>query len=185
MNRIRRSLALGGGAVLLGPSLAPPARASTAPRPVLEVSAEARLLGQGVLRFFGLRVYEARLWALAGSPSELFERDLFLELQYALSLNGTRIADRSVDEMKHIGRGSDAQRARWGERMRALFPDVVAGDRLLGHCLPRGPSRFFHNDRPLGIVDDPEFGPAFFGIWLDPRTSEPAMRAELLKGLGR
>jgi len=185
MNRNRRSLAIGSAAVLLSPTLARPAFANPAPRAVLEASAEARLLGQGVLRFFGLRVYEARLWALAGSASELFERELFLELQYALSLNGTRIADRSVDEMKHIGRGSDAQRVRWGERMRALFPDVVAGDRLLGHYVPRGPSRFFHNDRSLGAVDDPDFGPAFFGIWLDPRTSEPAMRTELLKGLGR
>jgi hypothetical protein len=152
---------------------------------VLEASGQARLLGQGVLRFFGLRVYEARLWALAGSASELFDRELFLELRYALSLNGVRIADRSVDEMKRIGRGSDAQHARWGERMRSLFPDVVAGDRLLGHYVPRGPSRFFFNDRPVGLIDDPEFGPAFFGIWLDPRTSEPAMRAELLKGLGQ
>ena len=87
--------------------------------------------------------------------------------------------------MAGIGQGTQAQRLAWGEAMRRLFPDVSSGDRILGQYSPRGPSRFFYNDRPLGTIEDPDFGRAFFGIWLDPRTSEPAMRESLLRGLSR
>lgn len=160
-------------------------RAGSLPAPLAELSPSPRLSGQAVLRFFGLRVYDARLWVGTGSSPDLFDRELFLELRYGLSLKGERIASRSVDEMVGIGQGSDAQRRVWGEVMRGLFPDVNSGDRLLGQYSPRGPSRFFLNDRPLGVIEDPDFGRAFFGIWLDSRTSEPAMRESLLKGLSR
>lgn len=160
-------------------------RADGVPPPLAGLSPSPRLSGQAVLRFFGLRVYDARLWVGTGTSSDLFDRELFLELRYGLSLKGERIAARSVDEMVGIGQGSDAQRRVWGEAMQRLFPDVNSGDRLLGQYSPRGPSRFFLNDRPLGVIEDPDFGRAFFGIWLDPRTSEPAMRESLLKGFTR
>ena len=35
--------------------------------------------------------------------------------------------------------------------------------------------------RPIGRIDDPAFGAAFFGIWLDARTTAPNLRASLLK----
>lgn len=161
------------------------AHAESVPAALAGISPSPRLSGQAVLRFFGLRVYDARLWVSTGNAPDLFDRELFLELRYGLSLKGERIAARSVDEMVGIGQGSDAQRRVWGEAMRGLFPDVNSGDRLLGQYSPRGPSRFFLNDRPLGVIEDPDFGRAFFGIWLDPRTSEPAMRESLLKGVTR
>jgi len=34
------------------------------------------------------------------------------------------------------------------------------------------------------MVEDVEFATAFFAIWLDARTSEPALRAALLKRPG-
>lgn len=182
MNPSRRQLSL---ALLLACLPAAHARADTAPAPLVGLSPSPRLSGQAVLRFFGLRVYDARLWVGEGSASDLFERELFLELRYGLSLKGERIAARSVDEMAGIGQGSEAQRQAWGDAMRRLFPDVNSGDRILGQYAPRGPSRFFYNDRPLGVVEDPDFGRAFFGIWLDPRTSEPAMREALIKGFAR
>jgi len=40
--------------------------------------------------------------------------------------------------------------------------------------------RFLLNGKPYGEVRDPEFAPLFFGIWLSPATSEPALRQSLL-----
>jgi hypothetical protein len=68
--------------------------------------------------------------------------------------------------------------------MRTIFPDVRAGDRITGLYRVEGPTRFYLNGKPLGEIDDPMFGRAFFGIWLDARTSEPALREALLRGLG-
>lgn len=35
-------------------------------------------------------------------------------------------------------------------------------------------------DKVVGEVADPEFARLFFGIWLSPNTSEPALRQALL-----
>lgn len=156
---------------------------------------EPRESGRGTLRFLGMRVYEAVLWVsgtagaisaerAAAVPPPL-DRDLALELVYAIDLSGVRIAERSDQEIaRQPDRGTPAQRARWLERMRTIFPDVRAGDRIKGLYRVEGPTRFYLNGKPLGEIDDPMFGRAFFGIWLDARTSEPALREALLRGLG-
>jgi hypothetical protein len=64
--------------------------------------------------------------------------------------------------------------------MRALFPDVAAGDTLAGEHLPGRGARFFRNGQALGEIADAEFSRAFFSIWLDARTSAPELRAALL-----
>lgn len=38
-------------------------------------------------------------------------------------------------------------------------------------------------DTLLGRVDDPEFGQAFFAIWLDPQTAAPELRSALPRDL--
>jgi len=65
--------------------------------------------------------------------------------------------------------------------MTALFPDVRDRDRLTGVQLPGQGARFFFNGTLRGELADAEFARLFFGIWLSPRTSEPALRAALLE----
>jgi hypothetical protein len=103
-----------------------------------------------------------------------------LDLHYKLRLEGQAIAARSVDEIGNLGLGTPEQLQRWEQAMRQIFPDVGEGDRLTGICLPPGVARFFHNGRLIGEVDAPQFARAFFGIWLDPRTSRPDFRRQLL-----
>ena len=136
-------------------------------------------LGEGTLRWFGLKVYEARLWTSGGAPD--FARPLRLELRYARALRGPVIAARSDEEIARLGYGSPEQRNAWSAAMRRLFPDVAAGDTLAGEHLPGRGARFLHNGQPLGEITDPEFSRAFFSIWLDPRTSAPDLRAALLR----
>lgn len=197
---VLRAVAIFAFALTLGVAsslTAGPARASStvpgeAASGVLRAAlAEPREAGRGTLRFLGMRVYEATLWTAGaprtgapGSGAPPFDRDFALELVYAMSLSGARIAERSDHEIgRQPDRGSAAERANWLARMRAIFPDIRAGDRLIGIYRVGGPTRFLLNDKLLGEVDDPAFGRAFFGIWLDPRTSEPALREALLRGL--
>ena len=41
---------------------------------------------------------------------------------------------------------------------------------------------FFLNGQPRGDAPEAEFARLFFGIWLSPRSSEPALREALLGG---
>ena len=104
-----------------------------------------------------------------------------LDIRYALDVAGADLAKRSIDEMRRLGRGTPAQLVRWGAAMRGVFPDIRAGDRLVGVHMPGREARFYGAQGPIGSVRDPAFARAFFAIWLDARTSEPALRARLLQ----
>jgi Chalcone isomerase-like len=137
-------------------------------------------LGNGRLRFLGFHVYDAKLWSEALSFD--FDRRFALGLRYARNFRGTDIADRSVQEIRSLGRDDEALLKHWGARMSALFVDIAAGDELISVNDPGKGARFYLNGKRLGEIADPAFARAFFSIWLDPKTSAPALRAQLLGG---
>ena len=162
------------------------AQGTAAPAPAVpaEVKAElpgALLQGQGRLRFLGLRIYEARLWIAApGLGVDWALSPLALELLYARGLDGSKIAEHSLAEMRRQGEIEAGKATRWLAAMKEVFPDVQAGERLTGVHLPGLGARFFVNGQLKGDVRDAEFARLFFGIWLSPRTSEPSLRDALL-----
>lgn len=180
----RRALLQQGGGVLAAPLIAMPMTTSAAAARPEELRADlpdARLVGTGVLRFFGLRVYEARLWAGPGFvPAQYARQPIALELLYDRKLEGQAIAERSVAEMRRIGAFSEEQARQWLALMTQAFPDVAAQDRLLGLSDGQGGVRFFHNARQTAQVRDAEYARLFFGIWLAEQTSAPALRKSLL-----
>lgn len=154
-----------------------------APAPVQQEIEQVRLAGQGDFRWFGLDIYQARLWVgPAGYRIEAPDSTKFaLELRYARKLDGARIAQSSYEQMQKLGVGSASQREAWLTRMSTLFPDVQAGTHISGIHLPGVGARFYLNGRLLGNVPDPDFSRAFFAIWLAPNTSAPSLRDALLK----
>ena len=134
--------------------------------------------GGGELTFLGIAVYDGWYWSAA--PGWPQSGPYALDLHYHRSLDGARIAARSVDEIAKLGFGSAAERRRWGEAMTRLFPDVKRGDRITGVNVGGGVVRYFLNGRAIGDIDDPGFADAFFGIWLHPQTSQADFRQKLL-----
>lgn len=156
---------------------APVAAGWTAPQPL----PDARLSGAGTLRFLGISVYEARLWVRPGFDAQNFAAQPFaLELRYARGFSADAIAGRSIAEMRRQQAISDAQAARWQAAMARALPSVQAGDQVIGLHTPAGKARFWLNGVETGHIDDALFSRLFFGIWLSPQSSEPALRAELL-----
>lgn len=144
---------------------------------------DARVAGRGKFTWFGLHVYDARLYVPErGIDVNDFASQRFaLELTYARRLNGKAIAERSRDEIEKLGLGSEEQRLAWLREMSAIFPNVAAGQLLTGIHFANGVTRFYFDDRLISAIDDPAFGHAFFAIWLDPKTSAPKLRTELLQ----
>lgn len=150
-------------------------------RPVLPVAA---LSGRAAFKFWGFDVYQATLWVAPGFNGSAYEQSTFaLELSYLRDFKGADIARRSIAEMRRqasITPMTPAQETAWENQMRALFPDVSAGDRITGLNQPATGAVFWSNGRLLGEVRDPLFAKLFFGIWLSPQTSEPQLRRALL-----
>jgi hypothetical protein len=141
----------------------------------------ASLAGQAKMTYWGFDVYQATLWVAPGFTETALARSTFaLELAYLRDLKGADIAKRSIAEMQRQAPLAKELAERWQAQMRTLFPDVQAGDRITGLHLADQGAVFWFNGVSLGEVRDPAFAKLFFGIWLSPQTSEPAMRTALL-----
>jgi len=150
-----------------------------------QVLPQAQLVGKGRLSVWGFQVYDARLWANPGFRPQGFASDaLALELSYLRGFDSQAVAERSISEMRRSAPISDEQADRWMAAMARVLPDVKKGDRVMGVHRPGVGAAFWMNGKPLGEIRDAEFARLFFGIWLAPTTSEPALRTALLAGAG-
>ena len=171
-------------------SLLPQASARQAdkatPAELEDVLPLARLVGQARLSVWGFKIYDARLWSPPGlNPRNFASQPLALELAYLRDFTAADIVERSLKEMRRSASLSAAQAQQWTAEMLRVFPDVKAGDRVLFLHRPGISASFWLNGRPVGEIADPEFARLFFGIWLSPQTSEPAMRLALLGSTAR
>ncbi len=81
--------------------------------------------------------------------------------------------------MKKIG-VPEAQAVIWGKELAAVLPNVEPGQTLTGVYSPKVGTTLFYEGKKIAQIPGAEFSKAFFGIWLDPKTSAPKLRAELL-----
>jgi hypothetical protein len=158
------------------------AGSSIAPAHIQSEVRQARLAGEGTFRWFGLKIYDAQLWVGEKGYVEQapYSEKFALNLRYARSLYGAKIAEASRDEMLKLGLGTEQQRANWQADMEKLFPEVDEGTQLTGVYLPGEGARFYLDGKPLGEIRDAEFARAFFAIWLDANTSAQKLRTALL-----
>ena len=154
------------------------ASAWAATPPWLEQLPQAQQVGEGVFRRLGWSIYTARLWAPDGvyAPGKPFA----LSLTYEFDIAQSRIVQASIDEMERLG-APVADRPQWREALEAVIRDVGKSQSLAGVYMPGQGALFYHDDVQTGRVDE-ELARYFFGIWLDPRTSDPALRTALLGG---
>jgi len=135
----------------------------------------AKLQGSGRLTWWGLHIYDAAFYRVGSLSSPEFA----LDLRYQKSFSGKSIANRSIDEMKRIG-VSDDQAHNWGKELISFLPNVESGQTLTAIYTPRQGTSFYFEGKQIAQIPGTEFSKAFFGIWLDPKTSAPKLRTELL-----
>ena len=180
-------------ALVLGLSLSLPALSTLAAQqllvlPTASAHADWRQWGSGEMRWYGFALYRATLYVVGRNPlinpstdavATPYDTPFALTLEYRRDIPGARIVEASVDEMRRLG-ADEGDLLRWETEMKRLFPDVRKGDTITGFFLPDRGARFYLGSRALGEVADLDFARRFFAIWLDPRTSAPAVRAALL-----
>ncbi|MBC3372615.1 chalcone isomerase family protein [Pseudomonas sp. SWRI92] len=140
----------------------------------------AHLVGEADFRWFGLDIYQARLWSTEPTPS--LDSPFALELNYHRKISRQALVQTSLEEMQRVADTPvDAARLdAWAAEMRRAFVDVKPGTQITGVYLPGQGCRFYVDGRLSHEVTDPLFARQFFAIWLDPRTREPALRKRLL-----
>ncbi len=152
--------------------------------PALPVAAAAGTMtlkprGGGLLRVFGFRVYNAYLWTPDGASFDP-RKPYALDIEYLRNFEGRALAEQSIKEMRSQEIGSDAVYPKWVAEMTRVFPNVKPNDRLTGVATAERTAKFFYNGALAGEIRDPEFVDAFFGIWLNEKSSQPRFRERLL-----
>ena len=135
----------------------------------------AKLQGTGRLNWFGFHIYDASFYRAGTLSSPEFA----LNVRYQKSFKGSAIANSSADEMKKIG-VSETQAALWGKELAGVLPNIESGQTLTAIYTPKQGTTFYHDGKRVGQIASTEFSKAFFGIWLDSKTSAPKLRTELL-----
>lgn len=148
------------------------------PVPLRDVNPALQPVGTATLHWFGLQVYDIDLYAQGGAYTA--DRAAALSIHYNISIKQGRLLDTTLKEWRRLDKGESGQREQWIKQLEPLWPDLKAGDRLTAFMREEGPTQFYFDDRLLGEVADPAFGPAFFAIWLDPACRYPKVREGLL-----
>lgn len=143
---------------------------------------QARVQGAGELRMYGFHLYDARLYVgpTGLSSKELTARPFALDIEYARAFRGVSIAQRGREQMDDLKVASKAQTAEWERQLDKIFPDVQAGDHVIGIFVPEQGTTFYADNKVIGTIPGNDFARAFFSIWFDPKTAAPGLRNELL-----
>jgi len=142
-----------------------------------QLDAKLEKVGEAKLEVLFWSIYRSRLYC----PDGVYEpgvRPLRLEIEYLRNIRSEDLVKRTGEEWEQLG-VTDPAREEWLARLRTLWPDVSKNDVLAVELDGDSRATFFHNNRRLGSIGDPDFGQRFVDIWLSPETSRPAMRLAL------
>jgi hypothetical protein len=137
-----------------------------------------RAVGSGELTWWGIRIYQATLYAPLGryGPNQPHA----LEIVYDMAISREQLAKTSLKEIEKLYGRPLADREGILDQFEMVFRDVSDGDTIIGVHLPGEGARFYTQTDYLGHIDDPELAAAFFDIWLSPDTTKPELRSSLL-----
>jgi len=135
-----------------------------------QLKGQLEKVGEAKLEVLFWSIYRSRLYCPDGTY-EPGVRPLRLEIEYLRDIRSEDLVKRTGEEWEQLG-VTDPAREEWLATLRTLWPDVGKNDQ-------DSRATFFHNERRLGSIEDPDFGQRFVDIWLSPDTSRPQMRLAL------
>jgi len=139
--------------------------------------AQLSAVGTGELTWWGIKVYDATLYAQDGNYHP--DHPHAIRITYQLKFSREQLARKSLEEIERIF-GTQPDRDALFQQLQTVFRDVTPGDHILGIHYPGQGAEFYSEDVLLGRIEDERLAAAFFSIWLDPETREPDLRAQML-----
>jgi hypothetical protein len=155
-----------------------PALAAEKPPEIASVIHASQPYGEGTYSWMMIKAYDAILWTDAETWS--MQSPFALVLHYRMHFTSKQLADRSIDEMRHIQPLSDAEAADYRAQLTRLFPDVKDGDAITALYIPHQGAQMFYNGKATGRITDDAFAQRFLNIWLSEKTSAPDLRKQLV-----
>lgn len=122
-------------------------------------------------------IYESRLLTSTGQ----YQDDSFpkaLEITYQMDITNANLLEKTIEQWQHLEL-EEQQYQQYSDELLVLWPNIEEGDTLLLK-VEQDKSVFYHNGVLRGEIKDQYFGPMFLAIWLSEKTSQPALREQLI-----
>ena len=139
--------------------------------------AQLKAVGTGQLTWWGIKVYDATLYARDGSYHP--DHPHAIKITYQFGFSREQLARKSLEEIERIF-GAQPDYDELLQELQTVFRDVTHGDHILGVHYPGKSAEFFSEGVLLGRLENVRLAEAFFFIWLDPATRVPDLRAQML-----
>ena len=135
------------------------------------------LVGEARLKVLIWEVYDSALF----TPSGHWQGDApyRLSLHYLRNIPAAKLVEETEKAWRQQGR-DHPRLNEWLALLGEIWPDITEADNLVFGLNASGDSAFWFNGSALGTIKDRDFGPLFGGIWLDPDTPRPELRAQLI-----
>ena len=135
------------------------------------------LVGEARLKVLIWEVYDSALFTPSGRWQGV--APYRLSLRYLRDIPAAKLVEETEKAWQKQGR-NHPRLNEWLTLLKDLWPDITEGDNLVFVLNASGDSAFWFNGSPIGSIDDRDFGSLFGGIWLDPDTPRPELRAQLI-----
>jgi hypothetical protein len=135
------------------------------------------LVGTARLKVLLWEVYDSQLFTPSGSWQG--EAPYQLSLRYLRDIPASKLVEETDKAWRQQGR-SHPKQSEWLQQLNDIWPDIARGDNLVFGLNVKGQSAFWFNGRPIGGIDDGDFGALFGGIWLDQDSPQPELRDQLI-----
>jgi len=139
---------------------------------------DAQMVATSRLTVFLFDVYDASFYTVEGKRQ--VTPPYALKLAYLRDIKGEKIADQSTEEIRNQDIVDEVTLADWHSQMRKIFPNVKKGDNITGVYKDPAACSFYKNDNLIGQINNKQFCDAFFDIWFGEKTSQPALRNQLI-----
>ena len=142
-----------------------------------------RLIGAGLLRYWGFRAYTGALYIEEGTPVDQVLTDTAkrIEIEYFRAIKGEDFGpatDKSI--AKNVDAATYARLRPQIAYHNSLYEDVQPGDRYSLTYIPGRGTELSLNGEPKGIIEGSEFAAAVFSIWLGPKPINDAFKNQIL-----
>ena len=140
--------------------------------------ASLKKVGEGTMSWMFLDIYHAALLTKSGHYNDN-TYPVALTITYLKNINKDRLIKATKEQW--LLQGYTVQQITpWLTTLKEIWPNISDGDSLSFVIDKSRIGTFYHNKTRLGKIDSAKLSDAFIAIWLSNKTSEPALRGQLL-----
>ncbi|ART79577.1 chalcone isomerase family protein [Oceanisphaera avium] len=132
-------------------------------------------VGQGQMKWMLFNLYQAHFYSRNGQYQEGHYPQALI-LAYQKSISRDALIEATLEEWQRLNIKVSPS---WVTQLTRIWPSVNKGDELAIRVSKSGVSTFYFNQKVLGEIHDPDFGPAFLAIWLSEDSRNPKLTRQL------